>query len=171
MYCLHLPKSKPSNQNTAAVLNLHIIFLWNISNFYQDITSKKTVLFIVTVTTTSHKIFNKCRLKLRIKTIHDNKEHTLCSQIRMAITCPICPESHCTGSMMKKTDIIALLIALQNYDTWINEAILTIFNENTSVRNQTMRVLFITTYTALHVSAFMQAIFKCYQTILQKSSY
>jgi hypothetical protein len=40
----------------------------------------------------------------------------------MAITCPICPESHCTGSMMK-TDTIAILIALQNDDTWINEAL------------------------------------------------
>jgi hypothetical protein len=48
---------------------------------------------------------------------------------------------------------------------------ITIFNENISVRNQTMRVLFITTYTALHVSAHMQAIFKCYPTIFQKPSY
>jgi hypothetical protein len=29
---------------------------------------------------------------------------------------------------------------------------ITIFNENTSVRNQTISVPFITTYTALHVS-------------------
>jgi hypothetical protein len=37
-------------------------------------------------------------------------------------------------------------------------------------RNQTMRVLFII-YTALHVSIYMQAIFRCYLTILQWSSY
>jgi hypothetical protein len=47
---------------------------------------------------------------------------------------------------------------------------ITIFNKNTSVRNQTIRVLFITTYTALHVSAYMQAIFRSYPTILQKSN-
>jgi hypothetical protein len=46
----------------------------------------------------------------------------------------------------------------------------TIFNESTTFRNQTMRVLFII-YAALHVSAYKQAIFKCYLTILQRSSY
>jgi hypothetical protein len=38
----------------------------------------------------------------------------------------------------------------------------TIFNESTTFRNQTMSVLYII-YTALHVSAYMQAIFKCYR--------
>jgi hypothetical protein len=46
----------------------------------------------------------------------------------------------------------------------------TILNENTTFCNQTTRVLFII-YTALHVSAYMQAIIKCYLTILQWSSY
>jgi hypothetical protein len=52
----------------------------------------------------------------------------------------------------------------------ITARITTIFNESTTFRNQTMRVLFII-YTALQVSAYMQAIFRCYLTILQWSSY
>jgi hypothetical protein len=51
-----------------------------------------------------------------------------------------------------------------------NIIFITIFNENTSVRNQTICVLFITIYTALHVSAYMQAIFRCYPTARLLSS-
>jgi hypothetical protein len=43
--------------------------------------------------------------------------------------------------------------------------ITSILNESTTFRNQTMRVLFII-YTALHVSAYRQAIIRCYLTIL-----
>jgi hypothetical protein len=51
---------------------------------------------------------------------------------------------------------------------------MTLFNNNSIkyLRSQpiTKRVLFITTYTALHVSAYRQAIFRCYVTYAQQDA-